>query len=181
MAEGPMSTPRRSWPRSMGTPKIPAGRRTLSNKRHAPRAARISRSLEEAPCGASDGVDPAEVHRGFLVDEYLLVALQVVRAGAGLVGEEVALGVEARREDRRLQRHPEVEDVDQGLEHGRGDAGRAGRSQGYESALLGGEDRRAHAGDQALPRLERMKASRVQLRLTQGVVHRDAGAGDHEP
>src|SRR5918998_634805 len=176
MAEGPMSTPRRSWPRSMDTPKIAAGRRTLSNKRHAPGASRVGGGLEETLWGAPHGVDPAEVHRRFLVDEYLLVAVQVVRAGAGLVGEEVALGVEARREDRRLQRHPEVEDVDQGLEHGRGDAGRARRSQAYEAPLLGGEDRRAHAGDQALPRLERMKTFRVKLRLAQGVVHRDAGA-----
>src|SRR3712207_7544126 len=100
MAEGPMSTPRRSWPRSMGTPKIPAGRRTLSNKRHAPGASRVGGSLEEALCGASDGVDPAEVHRGFLIREHLLVAAEVVRAGAGLIGEEVALGVETRSEDR---------------------------------------------------------------------------------
>src|SRR5919112_5472119 len=133
MAEGPMSTPRRSWPRSMVTPKIPAGCRIFSNKRHAPGAARVGCGLEEALGGAPHGVAPTEVHRGLLVDEHLLVAVEVVRVGAGLVGEEVALGVEAWGEDRRLQRHPEVQHVDQGLEHGRGDAGRARRSQAYEA------------------------------------------------
>src|SRR5918998_3736108 len=180
MAEGPMPTPRRSWPRSMVTPKIPAGLRALSNKRHAPRASRVGGGLEEPLRGATHGVDPAEVHRGFLVDEHLLVAVEVVRAGAGLVSEEVALGVEARGEDRRLQRHPEVQHVDQGLEYGGGDPGGAGGAQGYDAALLG-KDRWAHAGDQALPWRQRMEAPRVQLRLSQGVVHRDAGAGDHEP
>src|SRR5215213_3922019 len=104
MAEGPMSTPRRSWPRSIGTPKIPAGCR--SGKGRASGASRIRRGLEEALRRASDGVDPAEVHRGFLVGEDLLVAVEVGRAGAGLVGEEAALGVEARGEDRALQPHP---------------------------------------------------------------------------
>src|ERR671916_1417811 len=125
MAEGPMSTPRRSWPRSMDTPKIAAGRRTLSNKRHAPGASRVGGGLEETLWGAPHGVDPTEVHRGFLVDEHLLVAVEVVRAGAGLVGEEVALGVEARGEDRHLQRHPEIQHVDQRLQDGRGDPGGA--------------------------------------------------------
>src|SRR5918998_6138334 len=101
MAEGPMSTPRRSWPRSMGTPKIPTGRRTFSNKRHTPRASRIGRGFEWSLRCAPHGVDPAEVHRGLLVDEHLLVAVEVVRGSAGLVGEEVALGVKAWREDRR--------------------------------------------------------------------------------
>src|SRR5918997_4650268 len=177
MAEGPMSTPRRSWPRSMVTPKIPAGLRALSNKRHAPRASRVGGGLEEPLRGATHGVDPAEVHRGFLVDEHLLVAVEVVRAGAGLVGEEVALGMEAWGENRRLQRHPEVQHVDQRLQDGSGDPGGAGRAQGYEAALLG-EDRRAHAGDQAFPGWQRMEAFRVQLRLAQSVVHRDTGTRD---
>src|ERR687893_1111040 len=150
MAEGPMSTPLRSWPRSMGTPKIPAGRRVPSNKRHTPGAPRVSRGLESTLGGSPDGVDPAEVHRGLLVWEHLLVPGEVVGAGAGLVGEEAALGVEARGEDRRLQRHPEVQHVDQGLEDSGRDPGGAGRAQGYDAALLG-EDRRTHAGDQALP------------------------------
>src|ERR671915_1580374 len=151
-----MSTPRRSWPRSMGTPKIPAGWRSLSNKRHAPGASRVGGGLEETLRGTPHGVDPTEVHRGLLVDEHLLVAVEVVRVGAGLVGEEVALGVEARREDRRLQRHPEVQHVDQGLEYGTRDPRGAGRAQGNDAALLG-EDRRAHAGDQALPWRQRME------------------------
>src|ERR687894_2464082 len=152
MAEGPMSTPLRSWPRSMGTPKIPAGRRVPSNKRHTPGAPRVGRGLESTLGGSPDGVDPAEVHRGLLVWEHLLVPGEVVGAGAGLVGEEAALGVEARGEDRRLQRHPEVQHVYQRLQDGRRDPGGPRGAEGYEPALLGAEDRRAHAGDQALPR-----------------------------
>src|SRR5918999_1831761 len=125
-----MSTPRRSWPRSMGTPKIPTGRRTFSNKRHTPGASRIGRGFEWSLRCAPHGVDPAEVHRGLLVDEHLLVAVEVVRGGAG-------------------------------------------RSQSYEATLCGGEDRWAHAGDQSLPRHQRMEAFRVQLRLTQSVIHWD--------
>src|SRR5688572_16967119 len=103
MAEGPMSTPRRSWPRSIGTPKIPTGCRACSVIGGASGASRISGCLEETIRGAPDSVDPAEVHRGFLIGEHLLVALEVCRAGAGLVGEEAALGVEARGEDSALQ------------------------------------------------------------------------------
>src|SRR5215218_3865849 len=108
MAEGPMSTPRRSWPRSIGTPKIPAGRRAPSDKRHAPGASWIGGGLEEALRGTPDGVDPAEVHVGSLEGKNLLVAIQICRAGTGFVGEEVSLGVKARGEDRGLHRHPEV-------------------------------------------------------------------------
>src|SRR5918997_3319794 len=126
-----MSTPRRSWPRSMGTPKIPAGLRTLLNKRHAPGTARVGRGLEGALWGAPDGVDPAEVHRGFLVDEHLFVAVEIVRTGAGFVGEEVALSVEARGEDRCFQRLCEIQHVDQRLQDGGGDPSRAGRAYSY--------------------------------------------------
>src|SRR5215207_948418 len=114
-----MSTPRRSWPRSIGTPKIPTGCR--SGIGCTSRASRVRCGLEEAFRGAPDGVDPAEVHRGFLVGEHLLVAVEVGRAGPGLIGEEVALGVEARGENRALQRHPEVEHVHEGLQYGRRD------------------------------------------------------------
>src|SRR5918997_4526568 len=131
-----MSTPRRSWPRSIGTPKIPTGRRTLSNKGHTPRASQVCRGLERALRGTPDGVDPTEVHRRFLVDEHLFVAVEVVLGGAGLVGKEVALRMEARGEDRCLKRHSEVEHVDQRLQDSRGDAGGAGRAQGYEATLL---------------------------------------------
>src|SRR3712207_1406665 len=165
MAEGPMSTPRRSWPRSMGTPKIPAGCRACSSKGSAPAASRISGCLEEAIRDTPDRVDPTEVHRGFLVGEYLLVAVEVCRAGAGLVGEESALGVEARGEDSALQRHPEVEHVHEGLQNGRGDARCPRRAYCYEASLLGGDDGRAHARDQTLPGTQRMEALGIELRL----------------
>src|SRR5215212_7857951 len=103
MADGPMSTPRRSCPRSIGTPKSPAGFLASSNKRHTSRAPRISGRLEQTLGGAPDGVDPAEVHVRLLEGEELLVAVEVGGARDGLIGEESALGVEARREDRALE------------------------------------------------------------------------------
>src|SRR3712207_1320505 len=103
-----MSTPRLSCPRSMVTPKMPGGFLAPSNKGHAPRAPRVGGRLERTLRGAPDGVDPAEVHVRLLEREDLLVAVEVGRARASLVGEQVPLGVEARREDRRLERHPEV-------------------------------------------------------------------------
>src|SRR5919199_6010026 len=121
MAEGPISTPRRSWPRSIGTPNIPTGGRSCSGKSGASGASRICRRLEESLRGAPDRVDPTEVHRGFLVGEDLVVAVEVGGAGAGLVGEEAPLGVEARSEDCALQRHPEVEHVHERLQDGRWD------------------------------------------------------------
>src|SRR5918997_3347972 len=121
MALGPMSTPRRSWPRSIGTPKIPTGWCVLSDKGRAARPAEIRRGLEAAVGGAPDGVDPPEVHVGLVVGEYPLVAFEPGRAGASLVGEEVSLGVEARCQHRFFERHPEVEDVYEGLQDGRGD------------------------------------------------------------
>src|SRR3712207_3563745 len=165
MAEGPMSTPRRSWPRSMGTPKMPAGCRACSGKGSSPAASRISGCLEEAIRDASDRVDPAEVHRGFLVGEYLLVAVEVCRASTGLVGEEAALRVEARGEDRALQRHPEVEHVHEGLQDSRGDARCPRRAYCYEASLLRSEEGRAHARDQTLPGTQRMEALGIELRL----------------
>src|SRR5215218_3025350 len=181
MAEGPMSTPRRSWPRSIGTPKIPAGRRAPSDKRHAPGGSWIGGGLEEALWGTPDGVDPAEVHVGSLERENLLVPIQISRTGTGFVGEEISLGMKARGEDRGLQRHPDVEHVHQGLQDGGGDPGRPGRAQSYEAAFFRGDDGRAHAGDQTFPRLQRVEALGIQFRLAQSVVHRDAGAGDDEP
>src|SRR5215210_6163378 len=165
MAEGPMSTPRRSWPRSIGTPKIPAGRRVPSHKRHAPGASRIGGGLEGTLRSAPDGVYPAEVHVGSLEGEKLLVRVQVGRASTGFVSEELSLGVKARGEDRGLQRHPEVEDVHEGLQNGGGDPGRAGRAQSYEAAFFRGDDGRAHARDQTFPRLQRVEALGIQFRL----------------
>src|SRR5918998_537959 len=136
MAEGPMSTPRLSCPRSIGTPKIPGGLLAPSNKRDTSRAPRVGGGLEGPLGGTPDGVDAAEVHVRLLEGEHLPVAVEVARAGSRLVGEEVALGVEARGEDRGLERHPQV---------------------------------------------ERVEALGVELGLPQGVVHRDAGAGDDEP
>src|SRR3712207_9389723 len=107
-----MSTPRRSWPRSIVTPKIPGGLRAPSNKSHAPRAPRVGGGLERPLGRASHSIDPAEVHVRLLEGKYLLVAVQVGRASDDLVGEEVALGVEARGQDCTLERHPPDVPVD---------------------------------------------------------------------
>src|SRR5215212_4852652 len=106
-----MSTPRRSWPRSIGTPKIPGGLRAPSNNSHTSRAPRIGCGLEGSFRGAPHGVDPAEVHVQSLEGEDLPVAVEVGRPRAGLVSEEVTLCVEARSEYGGLERHPEVEHV----------------------------------------------------------------------
>src|SRR5215210_344980 len=181
MAEGPMSTPRRSWPRSIGTPKIPGGLLAPSNKRHTPRTPRVGGCFERTLGGAPDGVDPAEVHVRLVEGEDLLVAVEIGRARAGLVGEEVALGVEARGEDRTLERHPEVEYVHQGLQDGGRYPGCAGGAERDQTPFLGGDDGRAHAGDEALSGHERVKALGVELRLPQSIVHRDPRARDDEP
>src|ERR687894_397610 len=122
MAEGPMSTPRRSWPRSIGTPKIPGGFLAPSNKRDTPRAPRVGGGLEGPLRGTPDGVDPAEEHVRFLEGEDLSVGVEVARAGARLVGEEVTLGVKARGKDRGLERHPQVQHVHEDLQDGSRDA-----------------------------------------------------------
>src|SRR3954447_6306559 len=124
MALGPMSTPLRSWPRSMGTPKMPTGSR--SDKGGTPRTSWVSRRLEAPGRRPSDGVDPAEEHVGRLVAEHAPVCIEVGRAGTGLIGEEVVLRVDAGGEDRLLQGHPEVHHVYHGLEDGRGYARGAG-------------------------------------------------------
>src|SRR5919202_1746903 len=116
MAEGPMSTPLRSLPSSMGTPKIPAGRRVLSNIRHTPGAPWVGRGFEGALRG------------------------------------------EARGEDGGLRRHPEIQHVDERLQEGCGDPGRAGRPHANEAAVPRGEDRRAHAGDKTLTRRKRVES-----------------------
>src|ERR687890_88896 len=131
MALGPMSTPRLSWPRSIGTPKIPTGSRSFLDKGGSSRTPRIGRGLE------------------------------VGLAGAGLVGEEVAFRVEARGEDGILERHPEIEYVYDRLEYGRGYARGAGRAERDEAAFLRGYDGRAHVGDQTFTRLERVEPPRV--------------------
>src|SRR5215212_1846636 len=120
MALGPMSTPRRSWPRSMGTPKSPTGSRSFSNKGSPSRTSWVGRRLEASARCQPDGVDPAEEHVGGLVAKHMLVPVKVGRAGAGLVGEEVPLGVKARGEDGVLERHPEINHVYDRLEYGRG-------------------------------------------------------------
>src|SRR5215203_2475039 len=134
MALGPMSTPRRSWPRSMGTPKIPTGSR--SNIGNPARTSWVGRRLEAPVRCSPDRVDPAEEHIGRLVGQHALVFVEIRHTGAGLVGEEIPLRVEARGEDRVLQRHPEIQDVYDGLQYGRGYAGGAGRPERDDAAVL---------------------------------------------
>src|SRR5918994_7204831 len=181
MALGPMSTPLRSWPRSMGTPKSPTGSRSFSDKGSPSRTSWVGRCFEASHWRPPDGVDPAEEHVGGLVAEHALVAVEVCRGGACLVGEEVLLRVEARGQDGLLERHPEIDHVYDRLEDGRGYARGARGTERDQAALLRGDDGRAHVGDETFPRPQRVESSGIQLRLAQGVVHRDAGAGNDEP
>src|SRR5215210_5242100 len=185
IADGPMSTPRRSCPRSIGTPSMPTGRLVPPlpgslGEGHPSRAAGIGRRLELPLRGAAHRVDAAEVHVRLVVGEDTAVAGEVPPFRAGLVGEQVALGVDARGVDGRFERHPEIHGVYQRLRYGGGDARSAGGSQRDHIAAGRRHDRRAHAGDETLPGRERVEAPGVQLGLAQGVVHRDAGAGDDD-
>src|SRR5215210_6493695 len=137
MALGPMSTPLRSWPRSMGTPKSPTGSRLFSNKGGTSRTSWVGRGLEAPPGRPPDGVDPSEEHVGGLVAEHAPVAVQVRRGGAGLVGEEVVFGVQARGQNGLLERHPEIYNVYDRLEDGRGYARGAGGAERDQASLLG--------------------------------------------
>src|SRR5215208_6502666 len=179
MALGPISTPRRSCPRYIGTPKIPTGSR--SNKGGPSRTSWVGRRLEASGRWPSDRVDPAEEHVGSLVGKHGLVAFEVRRAGADLVGEEIPLRVESRGVDRGLERHPEIQHVYDRLQYGRRYARGARRPQRDDASLLRGDDGRAHAGDQTLPRHERVEPSWVELGLAEGVVHGYARSRDHEP
>src|SRR5215210_9472427 len=179
MALGPMSTPRRSWPRSIGTPKIPTGSR--SNKGGPSRTSRVGRRLEASVRRSPDRVDPAEEHVGGLVGQHALIVVEVRRARAGLVGEEIPLRVEARGEDRILQRHPEVQDVYDRLQYGRRYARGARRPERDDAAVLRGDDGRAHVGDQTLPRRERVEPPGVELWLAERVVHGYARSWHYEP
>src|ERR671910_1736250 len=111
MALGPISTPRRSWPRSIGTPKIATGPRPCSNNGGSSRTTGIGRRLEASVRCLPDRVDPAEEHVGGLVAQHTLVVVEIRCAGTGLVGEEIPLRVEARRENSVLQRHPEIQNI----------------------------------------------------------------------
>src|ERR687893_524201 len=97
MALGPMSTPRRPWPRSIGTPKMPTGMRPFSGKGDTPRTPRVGRRLEPSLGRQSDSVYAAEEHVRLLEGEYAPEAPHVRDPGPVLVGEQVPLGVEPRR------------------------------------------------------------------------------------
>src|SRR5215212_1217609 len=176
MALGPMSTPLRSWPRSIGTPKIPTGSRSFSNKGGPSGTSWVGRRLEASVRCLSDRVDPAEEHVGGLVGQHTLVVVEVRRAGTGFVGEEIPLRVKARGEDRALQGHPEIEYVDDRLQYGRRYARGARRPERDDATVLRGDDGRAHVGDQTLPRRERVEPPGVELGLAERVVHGDARA-----
>src|SRR5919112_3755995 len=152
-----MSTPRRSWPRSIGTPRTPTGVRLppggLSSKGHATGASGIGGGLEEAIGGAACGVDPAEEHRGLVIGEDPLVGGEIRLASACLIGEEVALSVQARGSNGGLEREPKDNNIYEGLQDCRGDAGGTGRTQGDDIPVRGRDNGRAHAGDQALARV----------------------------
>src|ERR671913_542528 len=115
MALGPISTPRLSWPRSIGTPKIPTGPRPFSNNVGSSRTTGIGRRLEASVRCSPDRVDPAEEHVGCLVAQHTFVAVEIRLARTGLVGEEIPLRVKARGEDRLLQCLPEIQHVYDGL------------------------------------------------------------------
>src|SRR5918998_2927152 len=181
MALGPISTPRRSCPRSMGTPKMPTGWRAFSDNGGASRTPRVCRRFEASVRRSPDRVDPAEEHVRGLVGKHALVIVEVRRAGAGLVGEEIAFRVKARREDSLLQRHPEIQHIYDRLQYGGGYARGARRSERDDAALLRRDDSRAHIGDQTLPRRERVEPPWVELGLAERIVHGDPCSGYHEP
>src|SRR5215210_6292699 len=181
MALGPMSTPRRPWPRSIGTPKMPTGRRSFSGKGDTPGTPRVGRGLEPSLGRQPDGVDAAEVHVRLLEGEHAPEAPYVRDPCPVLVGEQVTLGVEPRREDGVLDGHAEVENVDERLQDGCGYARGAGGAEGDEPALRGGDDGRAHARDEPLAGVEGVETFRVQLWLAEAVVERYPRAGHHEP
>src|SRR5918994_2891946 len=150
-----MSTPRRFCPRSIGTPRIPTGRRVpgvLSSKGRSTGAPGIGSGLEDALGGSARGVDPTEEHRGLVVGEDPLVGREVRLAGAGLIGEEVALGVQARGAYGGLEWEPKDNYVYEDLQDRRGNPGGTWRAQRDEISVRGRDDRRAHAGDQTLAR-----------------------------
>ena len=73
---------------------------------------RGSAAASKRPSGVCpDRVDPAEEHVGGLVAQHALVVVEIRCAGTGLVGEEISLRVEARRENSVLQRHPEIQNI----------------------------------------------------------------------
>src|ERR687894_198776 len=115
MALGPRSTPLRSCPRSIGTPKIPTGPRPFSNNGSPSRTSGIGRRLEASVRCSSDSVDPAEEHVGCLVAEHAFVAGEVSCAGACFVSEEISLRVKAWGEDSVLQYQSEIQNVDDRL------------------------------------------------------------------
>src|SRR5919199_491633 len=165
----------------MGTPNSPTGSRWFSNKGGPSRTSWVGRRLEAPGWCPPDGVYPAEEHVGGFVAKHALVAAEVGRAGTGLVGEEVPLRVEARGEDGLLERHPEIDDVYDRLEDGRGYARGARRAERDQASLLRGDHGGAHVGDQTFAGLQGVEPPGVQLRLPQGVVHRDARARHDEP
>src|SRR5215217_3538168 len=152
MALGPISTPRRSWPRSIGTPKIPIGPRPFSNNSGPSRTTGVGRRLEASVRGSPDRVDPPEKHVGGLVAQHTLVVVEVRRARTGLVGKEIPLRVKARGEYRALQRHSEIQHVYDRLQYCRRYARGARRPKRDDATLLRGDDGRTHVGDQAFPR-----------------------------
>src|SRR5829696_8406359 len=124
--------------------------RALS-KGHAARAAGVGGGLKETLARAPDRVDRPEEHRVFFVGEDLLVSREIRFFSPGLVGEEVPLSVQSWSVDCIIQMRAEIYNVYERLGDGGGDTGGAGRAQGEEVAVGRGDDRRAHAGDQALP------------------------------
>src|ERR671910_2155454 len=181
MALGPIPTPRLSWRRSMGTPKMPTGPRPFSSNGSPSRTTGIGPRLEASVRCTSDRVDPAEEHVGCLVAQHALIRVEVCCAGAGLVGEEIPLRVKSRGQNGVLQSHPEIQNVYDRLKDGRRYARGSRRPERDVAALLGGDDRRAHVGDQTLPWYERVEPSGVELGFTERVVHGDTGSRHYEP
>src|SRR4028119_1684990 len=91
MALGPIPTPRRPWPRSMGTPKIPTGWRPFSGKGDPPGSPRVRRRLEPSLRRQPDGVDAAEEQVGLLVGEHAPEAPQVGGPAPVLAGAQGTL------------------------------------------------------------------------------------------
>src|SRR4028119_266437 len=163
MALAPMSTPRRPCPRSIGTPKMLTGWRPFSGKGDPPGTPRVRRRLEPSLRSQPDGVDAAEEHVGLLVGEHPPETPEVRGPAPALVGEQVPLGVEARRQYGLLYAHPEVQDVDERLQDGGRYARGAGRAEGDDPTLRGRDHGRAHAGDEPLAGGEGVETFRGEI------------------
>ena len=131
-------------------------------------------------------VEQHAVHAaGYAGDDLQLVA-HGAQPPAGRLGDAwfdlqfLPLSPDARRFDRLLQRHAEVDDVDDRLQHGGEDARATGRAERHERPAILQDDRRRHAAEHALAGRDGVGVAGVRVEQRHGVVEEQAGAGDSD-